>query len=123
MIMHVTATRTGRWWSLQCQEYPGAISQVTRLEQAADMMREAIAFVADMPEDSLEIDVLPVLPEQFLQEQDSMLEIRAQAKLLNSLAAEHARAAARTLADAGLPMRDIGTIMGISHQRAAQLVA
>jgi len=121
--MHVTATRTGRWWSLQCQEYPGAISQVTRLEQAADMMREAIAFVADMPEDSLEIDVLPVLPEQFLQEQDSMLEIRAQAKLLNSLAAEHARAAARTLADAGLPMRDIGTIMGISHQRAAQLVA
>jgi len=87
------------------------------------MIREAIAFVAGVPEDSFEIEVVPVLPDEFLREQDSMLEIRARAKLLNSLAAEHARTAARTLADAGLPMRDIGTIMGISHQRAAQLVA
>jgi transposase-like protein len=33
------------------------------------------------------------------------------------------RAAARELADAGLTMRDIGQLLGISYQRAQQLVS
>jgi predicted RNase H-like HicB family nuclease len=53
----VTAERSGQWWALQCVEVPGAVSQVRRLDQAEDMMREAIAWVAGVPEDSIEIDV------------------------------------------------------------------
>ncbi|MCL2737135.1 MAG: hypothetical protein FWD75_11030 [Propionibacteriaceae bacterium] len=63
MIYHVTATREGRWWALQCQEEPGALSQTARLEQAADTIREAIAWVAGIAEDSFDIEVVPVLPE------------------------------------------------------------
>jgi hypothetical protein len=44
-------------WTLQCVELPGAISEVDELDQAADMIREAIAFVGDIPEDSFDIVV------------------------------------------------------------------
>ena len=53
----VTAERSGRWWALQCVEVPGAISQVTRLDQA-DVIKEAIAWVADVHEDSIEINLV-----------------------------------------------------------------
>ncbi|MCL1923703.1 MAG: hypothetical protein FWG15_07620 [Propionibacteriaceae bacterium] len=123
MIFHVTATRSGRWWALQCQEHPGALSQVTRLDQAGETIREAIAFVANIPKDSFDIEVIPVLPEEFLREQKAMLVAREESKHLNSRSAEHAREAARILAETGLSLRDVGTVMGVSHQRAAQLVS
>jgi len=122
-IYHVTATRDGKWWALQCQEFPGALSQVTRLDQAPGMIREAIAFVAQVPEDSFDIEVIPVLPEAFLREQEAMVEARDQSKVLNSKAAQYARSAVKVLVDAGLPVRDVGTIMGVSYQRAAQLAS
>jgi predicted RNase H-like HicB family nuclease len=59
----VTAERAGKWWSLQCVEVPGAISQVTDLDRAADTIREAIAFVAEVPEETIEIAVVTALPE------------------------------------------------------------
>jgi predicted RNase H-like HicB family nuclease len=57
MVYHVIATRSGRWWALECQEAPGAFSQVARLDQAGDMIREAIAFVAEVPEDGFDVEV------------------------------------------------------------------
>ncbi|MCL2782673.1 MAG: hypothetical protein FWD80_01660 [Propionibacteriaceae bacterium] len=122
-IYHVTATRDGKWWTLQCHEFPGALSQVTRLDQAAGMIREAIAFVAQVPADSFDIEVIPVLPEAFLREQKAMVEARDQSRMLNSKAAQYARSAVKVLVDAGLPVRDVGTIMGVSYQRAAQLAS
>lgn len=52
----VTAGRSGKWWVLQAEEAPGAISQVARLDQADDI-KEAIAFVTGEPEESIEIKV------------------------------------------------------------------
>jgi len=43
-----TARKDGRWWVVQCDQQPGAISQVARLDQAPAHQREAIAFVADL---------------------------------------------------------------------------
>jgi len=40
-----TGTESEGWWTLQCVEVPGAISQVRELHQAESMIREAIAFV------------------------------------------------------------------------------
>jgi len=36
-----TARKDGRWWVVQCDQYPGAISQVARLDQAQEHQREA----------------------------------------------------------------------------------
>lgn len=50
--------RTG-WWVTECAEV-GAVSQVRRLDQASDDIREAVAYLAGLPEDDVAIDVVPV---------------------------------------------------------------
>ena len=54
---------------------------------------------------------------------DRAAELRSESSRANTAAAEEVRAAARELADSGLPQRDIGRLLGVSHQRAAQLLA
>jgi hypothetical protein len=44
----VTAHRCEDRWSLECIEYPSARSEVRRLVHAAEMISEAIEYVADM---------------------------------------------------------------------------
>ena len=119
---HVTATRRGRVWELRCAELPTMWSDAIRLDKAEGTVREAIAFVADVPQDSFDIEVIPVLPDEFDTEFAEAERLRAESALANTTAAEHARRAARVLAAQGLPLRDIGQIMGVSHQRAHQLV-
>ena len=117
----VTAERTAKWWVLQAAEAPGAISQVARLDQA-DQIKEAIAFVTGEPEDRIQIDLRPVLPAAAEEARERAIQYREEAARLNSQAAYFSRLAAHDLADAGLTVRDIGTILGVSYQRAHQLL-
>jgi len=119
----VTAERGCRWWVLQCVEHPGAISEVARLDQAEDAMREAIAFVAQVDPAEVEIDLRPAVPVEVGQHVAAAARLRAQARTANSEAAREARGAAQVLRDAGLSVRDVGTVLGVSHQRAHQLLA
>lgn len=118
----VNATRSGRWWALSSPQVPGALSQVARLDQVEDF-REAIAFVAGVPIESVELDVVPVLPEAYVTHQREAARQREAATSANAAAAREARQAARVLVEAGLTRRDVATILGVSPQRAHQLVA
>lgn len=118
----VTAERGRRWWLLQCVEHPGAISEVIRLDQAADAMREAIAFVAEVDPATVEVDLRPVVPTAVTEHVQAAAHYREQAHGANRSAAQESRAAARALRDSGLSVRDVGTVLGISHQRAHQLL-
>jgi len=51
----VEATRGTTCWVLQCSEYPGALSEVEYLKHATEEVREAIAFVAGVPEGSFDV--------------------------------------------------------------------
>ncbi|WP_348786537.1 hypothetical protein [Leifsonia sp. NPDC080035] len=117
----VTAERTAKWWVLQAEGAPGAISQVARLDQA-DQIKEAIAFVTGEPKDRIEIELRPVLPAAAEEAHELAVKYREEAAVLNSRAAYFSRRAAHDLANAGLTVRDIGTILGVSYQRAHQLV-
>lgn len=118
----VTAERSGRWWSLQAVEAPAALSQVARLDQA-DQIIEAIAFVTGEPEQDISIEVHPVnLPDSWREHLRIAQESRQAAAESNSRSAQEYRAAARDLARAGLSVRDIGTVMDVSAQRAHQLI-
>jgi hypothetical protein len=119
----VTAERGRRWWSLQCVEHPGALSEVARLDQADDAMREAIAFVAQVDPGSIEIDLRPAVPDEVGGHVRAAAHFREQAQRANREAARESRAAARVLREAGLSVRDVGTVLGVSHQRAHQLLA
>lgn len=57
-----TASRVSGWWMVQCDQHPGALSQVRRLDQAAQVHREAIAFVAQVPIDDVQVEIRPELP-------------------------------------------------------------
>jgi hypothetical protein len=53
---------------------------------------------------------------------DAMKEFRRQAHDLEERATKVQTDAIRSLHDSGMPYRDIGTALGISYQRAHQLV-
>lgn len=117
----VTAERSGKWWVLQAQEAPGAISQVSRLDQA-DQIREAIAFVTGEPEDSIEIELHPILSEKLERARANADRLRALADRFSTAAAFESRQFARELAASGLTVRDVGAVLGVSYQRAQQLI-
>ncbi len=118
----VTAERGRRWWVLQCVEHPGAISEVARLDQARDAMREVIAFVAQVDPVEVEIDLRPTVPDEVGAHVRTAARLREEAHRANREAAAESRAAARVLREAGLSVRDVGTVLGVSHQRAHQLL-
>lgn len=119
----VTAERGRRRWSLQAVEAPGAISEVNRLSQAVEYIREAIAFVEGIPEEEVEVDLVTVLPAQVRDHLERAEELREQAAHANAEAAAERRAAARELKDDGLSVREIGEVLKVSYQRAQQLVS
>jgi hypothetical protein len=49
------ARKEGPWWIVQNDQEPGAISQVAELDHAADAQRDAIAFVANLSAQSIEV--------------------------------------------------------------------
>nr|DAW01359.1 MAG TPA: antitoxin [Caudoviricetes sp.] len=118
----VTAERgAGSWWVTECAEL-GCVSQVRRLSQVADDLREAIAYQSGLPEDGFDVKVVPVLPPAYTEAAAAAEEQRELAAESQRRAAELVRDGARVLQAAGLTLRDIGTVMGVSHQRAAQLL-
>ncbi|WP_068429606.1 hypothetical protein [Piscicoccus intestinalis] len=117
----VTAERTPRgWWVLEAPEV-GAVSQVRRLDQVADEMREAVAHLAGLAESEVELEVEPVLPADFVAARDLARARRQEADRLRDEAAAAHREAVRILSDRGYTVRDIGTLMDVSPQRVSQL--
>lgn len=122
-VFEVVAERgRGDWWVLEAPEV-GAVSQVKRLDEAAEEMREAVAYLAGLPIAEVHIDVTPILPQEYVVHAQAAEEARILADEAKSKAAAESRSAARVLREHGLTLRDVGAIMGVSHQRAAQLVS
>lgn len=117
-----TAQRAGGWWMVQCDQQPGALSQVRRLDKAADEHREAIAFVTGEPVDQVKVAVVARLEPAVEDELATVRQLADTAARAANKAADQRAALARRLHDQGLTVRDIGQIMGLSYQRAGQLV-
>ncbi|MDO5094501.1 MAG: hypothetical protein Q4D79_13990 [Propionibacteriaceae bacterium] len=59
----VTAERSGGVWVLESNN--GAVNQIRRLSQAAEEMREAVAYLAGLDAGDVELAVRPILPESY----------------------------------------------------------
>ena len=116
------ARKGGRWWVVQCEQHPGAISQVARLDQAQEHQREAIAFVANLPQETIVVTVRAVLDPAITLEIQAADKLREEAESAAGLSATRRRHAALAMKAAGLTVRDIGTVLHVSHQRAHQLL-
>ncbi|WP_282947594.1 hypothetical protein [Cellulomonas endometrii] len=117
-------TREGRWWMVAVPEVDG-LTQARRLSEAGTMARELVSLVLDVDPDAFDLTV-DVVSVDGVEVRDRLAEIereRAEAADLERRLAQHTRSLARDLAARDVPQRDIGAILGVSHQRANQLLA
>lgn len=109
------------WWAIRVAELPGVFSQARRLDRVEAMARDAVALLLDVAPDSFDL----VVRERLSPEAESLVSVaraaRAEASERQRAASEAARAAVRTLTRLGLPQRDIGHLLDLSHQRVSQL--
>jgi predicted RNase H-like HicB family nuclease len=54
--------RVGDWWAISVPELKGINTQSRRLEKAGVMVRDAITLFLDVPADSFDIKIEPILP-------------------------------------------------------------
>jgi hypothetical protein len=103
---------------------PGAFSQARRLDQVEEMAREAIALVRDLPPDEIDVVVHPEIPDPEIE--TLLRDVRYHRNVAEEaaeLAASGSIEAAKRLAERGYGVRDIGSLLGVSFQRAAQLTS
>ena len=116
------AHREGNWWIVQNDQFPGAISQVRRLDLAADAQREAIAFVAHVDQGDVTVVIRAELEPALARSLEEATALRAEAEVKEARALSLRRAIAVSLKDDGLTLRDIAVVLGVSYQRVHQLV-
>lgn len=121
---HANAYLDGNWWMVEIPEVNG-LTQAKKLTEVTLMVREFIAVTLDIPIDSFEIELT-------IERVHDLDVAQRVAKIQNekALAAEYERQAtedsqilARDLAKQKLTVREIGVILGVSHQRAHQLLS
>ena len=115
--------RAGDWWAISVPELRGVHTQARRLEKVDAMVRDAIAVFLDVRPDSFEIRVEPVLSRDLQKKVGRARKVRSDAEVLQREAATvSAEVAADLVQGAHLTVRDAGRVMGVSHQRIAQLL-
>jgi predicted RNase H-like HicB family nuclease len=115
--------RSGDWWSISVPELRGVHTQARRLEKAEAMVRDAIALFLDTSPESFDVKIEPVLPRDLQKKVGRARQARDEAETLQREAAiASAEVAADLVQNAHLTVRDAGRVLGLSHQRIAQLL-
>ena len=115
------AERDGSWWAIRVHEFRGVYSQARRLADVKAMARDALALVLDVAPDTFDVSVEPVLGSDAAGLVAQALAGRLEAEQATRRACEQLRAAVDCLAASGLTVRDIAHVLGLSHQRIAQV--
>ena len=117
-----TFTPLTRWWSITIGEDPRAQTQARRLDQVEDMARSVLEDLNVLgPEDDVTFNVTTDASD--LEDlRRAALDARSAATEAGEIASKTAREFARCDSQQGLPVRDIGALLGVTHQRAQQLL-
>jgi GTP1/Obg family GTP-binding protein len=118
---HAEVDRDGSVWRVRVPEVQRT-TQARNLREVEPMARDLIAIMDDIPQDSFNLDVHITLPEEIQAELERSAALREEAARSQAQAAQLSRQAARRLRDQGLPLRDVGQALGVSFQRAKQLI-
>lgn len=119
-----SVTREGKWWMVRVPAIDG-LTQARRLSEAGLMARELIAVTLDVPPGDVDVVVAVESVGTVTDIPARLVEIaaeRKQAAELEKRASRQATELARELARNNVPVRDVGAVLGISHQRAHQLI-
>jgi predicted RNase H-like HicB family nuclease len=127
MIYDARAERDAAgYWVGSVPAVPGALSQARTLATLATRLAEAIALVLDLPqgaENEIIVKLEPVLPVDVRRAVRTAKSRRARAAAADAQADAATDQAIAALRRVGLSLRDVGTIVGLSHQRVDQRAA
>lgn len=120
----VEVTRDGKWWMIAIPEL-NALTQARRIEDVPTMARELIALETG-------VALTDVAIEQRIELAAGGEDLAERVRIIRDrrarLSEEEARVQtdmaqfAKELAAADVPVRDIGSLLGVAHQRVSQLV-
>lgn len=122
--MKITAhcVRSEGWWAVEVPEIRGLHTQARRLDQVEHMVLDAASLLTDRPESDFEVELAVDLPTPTANMVRRRAKAAQDAKEAQEFASSLSREAAARLAADGLTTRDIGTMLGMTHQRAGQLL-
>lgn len=115
----VTAEPDGRFWLLTVPAV-NRVTQARNTKEISTMAKELIEIMTG--EVNAEVEVRFVLPESVQGHLANVERARALEERSRREAAAELRAAAQGLRAQRLSYQDVGTVLGVSHQRAHQLV-
>lgn len=120
----VYVTREDRLWAVQIPDIDGVVLQVRRLSDVEESVQSFIAKTLDVAPGSVEVLVggIEVGGVDITYNTYKITALREQAAVAEQEALVRCRIMARSLAEQGVPVRDIGAALGVSHQRAHQLI-
>jgi len=130
----VNATRDDRWWMITVPELdghrtPGGVINVgdtTQARRLADVAAQAWDFICTVTDTApSEIDMAITITVDGIDVTARANQVAADRELAEqhaAAAAAHARELARELAGHGVAVRDVGEALGVSFQRAQQLI-
>ena len=117
-----TVERDGKWWMISIPEIDG-LTQARSLAEADKMARSLVAITLD--EDPSTFDVRLTIPTvgdvDVSRQLETIANLREHATQDEKQATANAKHLAKTLSAQGITVRDIGTLMGVTFQRAHQL--
>lgn len=125
MRLTARATRTDKWWSVEVPEITGLFTQARRLDQVPGMVADAASLLTGESASGFEVEVLTLLQEDD-PDHAALDQLRTDQKKLHELSntvQQEAAGLASALHHKGITYRELGLILGVSHQRAHQLVA
>jgi predicted RNase H-like HicB family nuclease len=122
MELNAKAQRSGDWWAVEVPEIEGLYTQVKRLEQVEAMVKDAAAALTGRPESEFNVKVIPVVDESTMETMKAAAAYAKQATEMQKMAKDQARMAAFAMKSTGMSVRDIGSVMGVSFQRASQIL-
>jgi len=117
------AERDGAWWAITVPEVDGVFSQARRLDRVESMARDAISLMLEIPLESFDVDVVENHDPPTQEVIDDIIAAREAVAAMKRETGTRTRDAVLALHESGYPQRDIGRMVGISHQRVAQLLA
>lgn len=116
-----TVTRDGRFWLIEVDGLDGA-TQARNLREVDVMATEFVSIMTEQELDDVVVKWRVELPKdvrKHLEAVEASRRVEAEAR---QMAASESRQAARALRALGLSVREVGAALGMSHQRAQQLV-
>lgn len=115
------ARRVGNSWAIHVANVRP--TQARRLGEIEEMARDLVACMANVDVHTVDIDITVELPEGVRHSLEHAHRARAAEEQSRAEANRSFQDAARQLRDGGLTVREIGTLLGVSYQRAHQLLS